>query len=234
MGKQVVTIGNVVDDVLNDLGIYSEENYVRYSQFAIRGVTRLSLLHLNSFKTVTLPITAINTVNLPNDYIDYVRIAICLDGREWSLTKNDKICIPEDGECSTEQGNEGYDEVVGQSPSYGEGGGYNIAYYRIDKQRNRIVLQKTYAGAEIKLSYVSNGINYDSETLLPVVASEALIAFIHWKSVQHDATIPMNTKLEYKSEYLREAAILRNLEYNYTIDEIKDTIYSTYSQTVKR
>lgn len=234
MGKQFITIGSIVDDVLNDLGIYTEENYVRYKQFVIRGVAEINLFHLRNTKTVTLPISAINTVNLPDDFIDYTSIAICVDGREWTLTLNENICITDDTDCSVEQGNTGYEEIVSPTPSYGASGGYNVSYYRIDKQRNRIVLQKSIPGADIKLTYITNGIDYNNETLIPLVARESLIAYTHWKHVQHDPMAPLNVKQMNKDDYFRETRKLRQLEYSFTIDELKDAIASGYQQTPKR
>ena len=234
MGKQFVTISNIVDDVLNDLGIYTEENYIRYKQFVIRGVTNINLFHLNSTKQVTLPVSQIGTVNLPDDFIDYTYIGICYEGNEWSLTRNDHMCIPEDGACSVEQGNPDNDEVIPSIGTYGASGGYNSAYYKIDKLRNRIVLQGSTSGADIKLTYISNGIDYNNETLLPLVARESLIAWTHWKAVQHDSAVPYTIKADNKEEYFREVTKLRMLEYSFTIDELKDAYYSGLKQTPKR
>ena len=72
----MVTIRYVVMSVLNRLQDYSMKQYKRYCQIAIEGFTEeLALYHTGvGVEVVYLHMSTAKTVQLPSDYIDYLRI----------------------------------------------------------------------------------------------------------------------------------------------------------------
>lgn len=117
---------------------------------------------------------------------------------------------------------------------YGMGGGFNEAYFRIDKQRHQIAFSDAIQGGEIVLEYISNGIEADGSAVIPVQAVETVIAYIHWQRLWHNPKVPMNEKILKKENYIEEETMLRHFEFAPTIDEIMDTFYASYKSSPKR
>lgn len=232
--KTIITIQKCVYDVLNDLGSSDENQYTRFLQFALRGVTHLNLHHINSFKRATIAVSSINTVQLPDDYVDYLRIGICINGKIWTLTRNDKICLPDTMDCGEDDAAvESADEYLPYF-HYGASGGVNYVGYRVDKERHRIVFDGTVPSNSIILEYISTGISQEGTTYIPIEAREAVIAWIHWKRTEHDTTLPEVAKARYFANYCREVRTLEQFQKSFTLDDLMDVIYSSYRQTPKR
>ena len=98
--KGFVTLQSIVKDVLNDTGIYSLENYLRYMRFAVRGCTQLHLYDLNSVEVAFLDQSDVGTITLPDDYVDYTKIGVCDNrGNIYILGLNENMCLSRTEEC---------------------------------------------------------------------------------------------------------------------------------------
>lgn len=234
--NNIITVGSVVDNVLNDLGTYDESEYIRLYQLALRGVTQMNMFHTSGSKEVKLSVDSKGTVTLPSDYLSYIKISVVINGRKHELSKNEDIMIPGTGACYAEEdnGNQNYTETLPEDTVYGMGGGYNYSYYRIDKKYNRIIFQKSVPNGEIILDYISSGVALDGETYIPKQSEEALIAWTHWKREEHDPNVSQYKKQSNERSYNRELRKLHEFEYDFTLQEFADAISSGYSQTAKR
>lgn len=246
---KLITLKDIVDDVLVEAGTYDESEYLRYLKVAIRGFTRLNILHIADIKVAYLPISDINTVSLPSDYVSYSKIGININGDIWTLGLNDKMAFARTESCglrinelaNVTDTNTYFDSRIFFSNHYrdgtyvtnlfGLGGGLNTAYYRIDKEYGVIQLQGSVPQSEIVLEYVSNGISENGSTIVPIQAREAMIAWVQWKTTPRDQN---NKRLAAKNEYLEEVEELRSFESIPTLDELMDAIYAGYKQSPKR
>ena len=81
------------------------------------------------------------------------------------------------------------------------------------------------------LKYVSTGIKVDGKTLIPIIAKEALIAWLHWQRV-------LNDRGESEAERNRRERIwisrLRELRVPGNLTALYDILYSTIRNTAKR
>lgn len=91
----LVTIRYVVMQVLNRIQDYSMRQYKRLIQIAIEGMTELQLFHTEEgLEVVYLHMSAAKTVELPADFVDFVKVGYPLNGKLRVITRNDNILLP--------------------------------------------------------------------------------------------------------------------------------------------
>jgi hypothetical protein len=246
----VVTLRQCVMSAINRAGLDTK----RLEQLMAIGVeclTELNLFNTTWFKVVYLPISDINTVALPSDYIDYVKPpAIVVNGRIWTLTQDDSLPLQAEMVCGDPQNPpvdnttiEGYESmdvtdyinnISTYSHQYGTSGGQNVAYFRIDKESRLIVLKGSVPGTSILLEYVSSGISLEGETLVPREVMATIRQYVIWQSIENNSLVPMNEKERKKEQYEDQLKLLTHFQSMFTCDEFKDTLYGASKQTAKR
>lgn len=231
----VITLQEIVDNVLNDLKNYSEENYKRYLQWAIRGALKLNIYHLkDSTRYAKLPVTSINTADLPDDFVDYKKIGLCINGKIWTLSRSDNMCMTITEECGEETNtNTKIESFVVDGTYYGLGGGYNISNFQIDYVNRRIKLDGNIPGGYIILEYTSTGIELSGNIILPIIALEALIAWVHFKRTEFDGGNPSQIQVA-ESRWIFECEQIENIQKGFTYDEIRDVFLRNTHQSIKR
>jgi hypothetical protein len=91
----LVTIRHIVMQVLNRVQDYSMRQYKRLVEIAIEGIEELRLFHSEEgLEVVYLHMSADKTVQLPSDFIDFVKVGYPLDGKIRLITRNDNILLP--------------------------------------------------------------------------------------------------------------------------------------------
>jgi len=85
----------IVHTVQNDLGDYSTTNFQRLLQMSVQGLRQLNLYSsINNIKVAYLTVNSNQTVDLPDDYVDYTKIGFCKGGQIITLGQNDQLCLP--------------------------------------------------------------------------------------------------------------------------------------------
>lgn len=254
----IIPLQQTVYNVLNDLGIYSKENYLRFMQFAIRGLKDLNLHSAPGPEVVYLTSTVSGIVDLPQDFISDYKIGIKRNGRIWTLTKINDLLLPRTDECGEPQAegtfsdhavtfndSEVANQVVYYTPHFNEGGyvgalygaigGINSGYYRIDYERNQLVLSNVAAGTTIVVEYKSTGVSMTASTLIPAESEEFIIAYIHWRRTQFDTSIPAGMRAEAKQNFIEAEESYRTKRYcSFTVDDYLDSLYSGLHGTIRR
>jgi len=231
------TPDEVVAEVLNDIGDSANIGQtLRYTQWCIRGYGQLRQFALPVGKTVRLTIDSqTSTVTLPDDYVDFGDIGTNVKGEFWSFTEKPELIDTTTQDCGLDTLDE--DKGEGETLSdvdtykeYGLSGGRNQYYYKMDLNSHRIIV---YASdlTEVILKYVSTGIKVDGSTLIPIIAKEALIAWLHWQRVLNDKNETLAEKQERKSIW---ASRLHELRKPRNLNSLYDTLYSTIKNTAKR
>lgn len=258
----LVSTRYVVMSVLNRLQDYSMKSYLRLMQIAIEGLTELNLYHTKeSLEVVYLHMSTAKTVQLPADYVDYVKIGYPIDGKLRVITKHDKLLLPRTFYGSVVGGVFVADtgDAVGNSDDgvdtslsngiyfsshwrngqfvgglYGLPGGVDDAYYRIDIENRQIVFSGSTPRSEIVLEYISSGQKSDGSSLIPREVVPALRTYILWQKDENDSRIAYNAKERLKREHEEAVEALRSFENSFTADEFKQMIFSTIHQSIKR
>lgn len=239
----------LVKSFLIEISEDSLHKYPRFLQYAISGLGELNLDTEGVIKTVTLPVNSNGTVNLPVDYITYIRIATCAsDGNLHALGYNSNMCLLRTfDDCGDEKKNEGggtggvidsegghfiNNENVGRY--FGIGGGTNsIGYYRIDKKNNWITLQN-YSGDTIWLEYLADITrNEDGEFEVHPYVVEALKEWMQWKMIQRRVGSPVVQEVRAKKNFLKEKRKAQQRFQSFTFEEANDAIRRTFSPTPK-
>ena len=73
---QYVTLREVVNDLLISIGEDSQHNFLRYFRLGMNGVRELHYDALQEVRAIQLPVDSTYKINLPNDYVNYIRVSI--------------------------------------------------------------------------------------------------------------------------------------------------------------
>lgn len=233
----LVLITDVVDNYLFLKGNWSASNFQRYLHIVLNGRQYYGFTSSTEYKTVNLTISALNVIDVPIDFIDYVRIGMESDNQIWTLTKNNNIVLPTGISC-------GALTSADTTPiadatlwlDFSSTGGKNFMYYRYDKESRRIVFRGDGVGREVILEYISDGVSMDAETYVPSDMVPMLTAYLEWQlKLYGDKENKSNSDTEY---YGREFRACRkdyqSSKLKFTADELLDTIRGTHKQTIKR
>jgi hypothetical protein len=206
-------------------------------QLVIDGMKDLSLFTLPHKNTVKITVDSLGRIQLPSDYLMFVAVGLPLNGMLYTFTRNNLIVQSSDKTYAYEA----YDTAYGENQSipiastytYSSSGGTNDTYFIIN-ERLRYIQLIDFVGTEATLVYVSNGIAENADGVeIPLVAEEALIAYVLWMIVQYDPAVPIQISRERERLY-GDACLDINRVYSPTVDEILDNYYSTLTATIKR
>lgn len=219
-----VNLNYVVNSVLMDMDEYTTSKRKKILQYAIFGMTELNIFVLPSVEVAYLKQNDDFTVDLPDDYMDYIKVAVEVgDGdqsRIVTLTLNNTLPLPNvdklkicpnscvDEPTLTLNGTDyfvpgfGYyfaqhyrnGQYVGEM--FGLGGGIGLMQYRIDIKNRQIIFDQLFPGGEIVLEYKSTGIKTDGTTTIPRQAVAALRSYIKWQLAENNDKLALSAKEE--------------------------------------
>lgn len=245
----------VINSVMADLLEPSTVNYQRYLKWAIDCYNDLTLYRFPSIKTVELKVKDNFTVDLPDDYVDYVAIGVMLSGKLWTLTRNDRLYPKPIQDCNVPletatkdlnsqfAGITPYGYIFGGSFRNGQyvgeqfayGGGWNHqGYYHVDIANRRIEFSNVIRGKKILLEYIANGVSCDGTAEVPFASVPVFTSYIHWMKAEHDNKVPESFKERKRQLYYIEYNKYAHLTLMFTMDEFLDYKYRTVKMTPKR
>jgi hypothetical protein len=226
------SIENIIFACYSDLGVNAtDENHKRYFNWLLRGYKQLRLFKLPLDKAETLPVqTGIRCVILPKDYVSFVAIGKIENNQLVGFSLKGDL-IPEISEsCGVETQANNLPEYrhYGRT-DYTQGGGRNLWYYRPDEGNNRILIDGMPL-KEATLFYKSTGINLTGETLIPTIAEETLISWVHYQQALGDGDKGM---IQIRKQILdSNISDLQLAEWDN--QSMIEAVYSTIYQGVKR
>lgn len=208
---QLYTLDYVVRSCLADIDEPDTSPlYMKLLKFANDGYRRLNLAGLMPINVKYAEIAvdeATNTAKLPSDYLYYLKIGLCVNGRILNLDLADDLCLVDDKQnpcpCSKEEAEEQAKQLSdsvsmpvgvvswyypffqhyhnGQFTAgyYGFGAGFKRMGYQINESTGRIHLDGFLRGDKLLLEYVGNGMSYTGDAYVPATALPALQAFVH-------------------------------------------------------
>jgi len=212
-----------------------EEELIRCLQLTIDGLKKIKLFHLRGFETVVkLTVSAIKTIDLPDDYLNFIAVAIPVDGEYWFLTSKGRMVFSQDALPLDTDDGEGVDIPDGYYSDYQSSGGINReGYYKIDEKNRRIVLNSLQStSTEVFLLYYSTGINAaGTATYVPDRAREAVLAYIDFGYAMGEKDYRAASFLE--DQYNKRVDELRYLEMP-RLSELRDALYEVMNPLPQR
>ena len=98
--KAFKNLDYAVNSVLNEIGDYGTTQYQRLLQFGVEGYRELNLYDYPQIKVVYLELNDNLTVDLPEDFVSYSKIGLCIGGQVYTLSINENLCLPrKEDEC---------------------------------------------------------------------------------------------------------------------------------------
>jgi hypothetical protein len=215
MARNRRPLSGIVDQYIQGQGESDLDNDRVRAQFMLYGVEALRHLQfdtINVVKSVNIPINkTLNIAELPNDYVDWVRIGVVIDCKFYSLGNNQRInfsgnyLLDNTGEKLLDMDGIELLDDVGCSSSYSSGcikGRFNEPYYqslyggnygasgdrnplgeyRINFMDNRIQLSSNISKDNITLEYVADE-SMSSNPLVMVFAEDAVMKYIFWRAI---------------------------------------------------
>ena len=260
----IVPLDYIVHRVLMDRDDNSMRFYKKFLQYAIDGYTKLNLHSIETIRVAYLEVDEnTKSVDLPEDYLFYTKIGYNKGGVAHTLSLNEDIMLMRKTDDCGNDVNENQslcgDPDSGNvlslvslpysgyyyTPHYrngqfvaelygGRGNQNNAGYYRIDKQRRKIVFNSEIAVSEIILEYKSSGVSADGSTMISREYVPTLVAYVHWQLKEYKDKVPQSEKMRLQQRYIAEEKMVRRLELGFTIEEYLDTARNSYRQTPKR
>ncbi len=237
----------------------SSHQFRRLYNIGVRGAKEFNLDITGQFKTLLLDVNPNNTVTLPDDYINYVKMGIVNErGEVVTFTKNEQLSEYHAFYTQIADRNEGVPELttIGNlvaplpypymySNFWWNGTNYNlfglnsgtaqIVDFQIDEGAGVILLNPHNTYENILLEYLSD--NYDAQADdydIDSRASEAFICYLRWKNSQDLVKkFPVGVVREYKNEYYRERRLAKMRINKAVISEIQSKKRSLTTLTAK-
>lgn len=226
-----------------------ENQRARLYTIALSGLRELHLDVNGVVKIVQLSINDNDTVDLPNDFINYSKIGIVgSDGRIHCLGRDNSINLnPSYNNCGTQVSNPNttgidypfyglpfagafYGLLDGSGAQFGIGGGNNnIGYYRLDRKNNRLVLanMNVLSGTSLIMEYVADIESDNSDFILHPYFIQTIKDWLSWRYVIGDRNTNGGEKEMRRREYYNSFRIAKARYGNSTIEEWLSCLRST-------
>ncbi len=242
------TVKGIVYSVINRRGESDLANYERYKQFALEGLQRMNMKLSLCIDVWRGYANDAGIIALPHHYAKYTKIGLDMNGEIWTLgvnpdmvsEKTPHIC---DSNLATTSALE-TDDTVLFAPHvykgsyygavYGKGGGFNISYYKEDRNNKTIKINPLITDKEIVVEFQSTGGDMNDGTVVPAHYAEALRLWIDKIISQYNPTEALGSKQmkDLLFDHELKDATIASMSWNF--DELIDAVNSASSQTVKR
>lgn len=189
-----ITLDSVIQDYLLE-SEQSQSKYFKIFHLAFRGFEQLGINAFYQRQTQKLPVNANYTVQLPADYVQWIKVGVLNDrGEIIPLYYNDKLTNFADlssTRLEQTQDNTLWDWSPNSWCNYWNGYAYTNIYgvpsgqpfvgnFRIDQKAGVILLDEHFKYDYIMIEYVASPqVGY--EYYLPIQFREALVAWLWWK-----------------------------------------------------
>lgn len=250
MAVKAFDLWYIVNSAKQDIQAKGTSNDLLFLKWAIDGFRELNNynLVLPSGRSVKLELDENNEVYLPDDFVDYYKIGLCVGGYIINFDLNETICLERGGPCPCEEIEQtlrtgycdtnnfwrtgcqylGYVEngqyVAGV---YGQGAGFYRGGYRIDWEMRKIKFDRFVSATHIILEYKSDGgIGEYGNAFIPEILIRPLTAFVHR---QRCTFASENATNKFKSQMMVSQAIKFGERY---VNGVKAAAAKMYGMTV--
>jgi hypothetical protein len=246
------TIDQCVNSALMDIN----EDQSRYEQFlhwALEAAKDWHMDQAKEVKTVELTMSETKTVDLPSDFVDWVKVGIKCGNVIKTFVHDEKLtfhheCI--DGkvvpneECSDvnlwdfDTSNIEYPFWNFNGTNYPIMGlayqSNGLGYFRYHRECNELQFRTVVpANAKIILEYISDGWDPTRKTLIHPYAAKLIKLYIHWMRLKYNTNVPRALAQEAKQEYWDEFDRVQYRMFDLTIEDILEVSRQSFHMGVK-
>lgn len=226
-----ITIKQMVQEILYETD-RDEGFYKKCMHHVINGVREINQFHYDNIKTVKVTCDSNGIIDMPTDYVQFVRLSMNYGGLMYPLVCQDKMVRT----FTEEDGDETIDSDIGEDKNLDTGGDYVYSttgakhdyYYTIDEREHRIVVGNLPTRT-LFLQYISSGIDLTdgNGATIPLKIKQALKWYVLYKDALASDFGNKQAYGLYKQEYEEELNKLHMLNLP-TADELLDILYETY------
>lgn len=164
--------------------IWLLEIAVTFYQEQLRG------FNMPSLRSEEIEINLANKIwYFPSDLIALTRVAYRDGNRLWNLTMDDSLNLLDTPTACELPTNNGQDTTENSLPfyyydsntRYGQGGGRNVNYYRVDHDNRRILFAESVPVGKGVIEYLSTGLEVGEDTFIPPAYAETFRRYLNWQ-----------------------------------------------------
>ena len=258
--KSKVSVSDIVQDIMfsiEDDDFLSNTSEALITNYARRGLKEMDFdFGQNIMSRKQTVDTATQTLELPSDCVDIVKIGVVGgDGTVYVLANNKNInyshsepsagatnSTPDKTPTATPGGSSDseFDKFIFHNyfangtygQLYGLGGGQRYGEYRVNWNQNRIEFSSTNNLTEVVLEYLTD--NYlDSSPSIHTYAEEALRSYIYYRLIERKASVPMGEKQRARKEYYNELRKAKARLSSFTKEDALQVIRKNFKQSPK-
>ena len=246
MAQSYVTVDQVVKDFIitmefDDYANTASDVVIR--NLAKRGVREMGFDLLKRLKATELDIDlSTNTVELPCDYVDLVKVGIVgSDGLVYVFGENkNKNILPEQQPYQVPDYLLGFDDFIYRNyvyattdgRLYGYGGGKYSGEYRINLEQNRIELTTGTSVNTVYLEYIADEALSDNPSI-HVYAEQALRSYIYYHLIERKSNVALGEKARARQEYYNDRRLANSRLKSFSKEEALKTIRKNFKQSPK-
>jgi hypothetical protein len=246
MAQSYVTVDQIVNDFVLTMEFDDYANSVSdvtIRNLAKRAVREFGFDIMKRIKATELTIDlSTNTVELPCDYVDLVKIGIIgSDGLVYIFGENkNKNILADQVPYQVPDYLLGFDDFIYRNyvyattdgRLYGYGGGHYSGEYRINLEQGRIELTTGTSVDTVYLEYIADEALSDNPSV-HVYAEQAVRSYIYYHIVERKSNVPLGEKARARQEYFNERRLANSRLKSFNKDEALKTIRKSFKQSPK-
>lgn len=254
-----ITLGSIIKELLNEMG---EDSSHKFASLLFMGKSVLKELNQDISGSAKIAVFGTTTGNgvdyqisentlsapLPDDYISYKRIGVCINNVMIPLGYNPRLCLDKMyDDCGGEEVRSSqvgsdvfleyplhYENGEMLGAYFGIGGGNNsLGYYRIDENFWRIQFGSLISGHPVVMEYLADVEKVNGEFVVHPYVSEAVKAGIAWRYVRNRRGASVSEITLRRSEYYNQRRLASRRITAFTLDEAYQYNRIGFKQTVK-
>lgn len=244
MAQDTVSLEQIVTDFIfsmdsDDYANNASDTAVR--TLALRGIRDLGFDIMKRIKAANLNVSATNTVTLPADYVDLLKIGIVgEDGLVYVFGENKNKNLLANNAGDLPDYLLGYSDFIYRNfvasttdgRLYGYGGGHYSGEYRINVEENRIELTLGTGVAEVYIEYIADEA-LAANPSVHVYAEQAIRSYIYYRLVERKSNVPAVEKARARQEYYNERRLANSRLKAFSKEEALKTIRKSFVQSPK-
>jgi hypothetical protein len=244
MAQDTVSLEQIVTDFVFSIDSDDYVNNVSDTMvrnLALRGIRDLGFDIMKRIKAANLNVSATNTVTLPADYVDLLKIGIVgEDGLVYVFGENKNKNLLANNAGDLPDYLLGYSDFIYRNfvnsttdgRLYGYGGGHYSGEYRINLGENRIELTLGTGTDTVYIEYIADEA-LSADPSVHVYAEQAIRAYIYYHLVERKSNVPAVEKARARQEYYNERRLANARLKSFSKEEALKTIRKNFVQSPK-